>query len=126
MTTLAEMVRQTITIVFGISLLFFYSVELTLVMLISLPVMMLAAFFFGKFIRKLSKKTQDELADSQVIVDETLQGIQSVKSYTNEPFETARYNVVAENVRKVAMLGAKWRGAFASFIILGLFGAIVW
>jgi len=125
MTTLAEMVRQTITIVFGISLLFFYSVELTLVMLISLPVMMLAAFFFGKFIRKLSKKTQDELADSQVIVDETLQGIQSVKSYTNEPFETARYNVVAENVRKVAMLGAKWRGAFASFIILGLFGAIV-
>jgi ABC-type multidrug transport system fused ATPase/permease subunit len=125
MTTLAEMVRQTITIVFGISLLFFYSVELTLVMLVSLPVMMLSAFFFGKFIRKLSKKTQNELADSQVIVDETLQGIQSVKSYTNEPFETARYNAVAENVRKVAMLGAKWRGAFASFIILGLFGAIV-
>jgi len=125
MTTLAEMVRQVITILIGISLLFFYSVELTFVMLISLPVMMIAAFFFGKFIRTLSKKTQSTLADAQIVVDETLQAIQSVKSYANESFERSRYNIITEEVRKVAMKGAKWRGAFASFIILGLFGAIV-
>ena len=125
MTTLAEMVRQVITILIGVSLLFFYSVELTLVMLISLPVMMLSAFFFGKFIRTLSKKTQSTLADAQVVVDETLQAIQSVKSYANESYERNRYNLITEEVRKVAMKGAKWRGAFASFIILGLFGAIV-
>jgi ABC-type multidrug transport system fused ATPase/permease subunit len=125
MTTLAEMVRQVLIIVFGVSLLFFYSIELTLIMLVSLPVMMLSAFVFGKFIRKLSKKTQEELATSQVIVDETLQGIQSVKSYANEQFEFSRYREVTERVRLVAMHGAKWRGAFASFIIFGLFGAIV-
>lgn len=125
MTTLAEMVRQVITIVVGVALLFFYSAELTFVMLVSLPVMMLAAFFFGKFIRTLSKKTQTTLAEAQVVVDETLQAIQSVKSYANESFEQKRYNVITEQVRKVAMMGAKWRGAFASFIILGLFGAIV-
>ncbi|MDC1222077.1 ABC transporter transmembrane domain-containing protein [Salibacteraceae bacterium] len=125
MTTLAEMVRQVITIVIGISLLFFYSAELTIVMLVSLPIMMLAAFFFGKFIRKLSKKTQSTLAEAQVVVDETLQAIQSVKSYANESYERNRYNLITEEVRKVAMKGAKWRGAFASFIILGLFGAIV-
>lgn len=125
MTTLAEMVRQVITIVVGISLLFFYSVELTIVMLISLPIMMLAAFFFGKFIRKLSKKTQSTLAEAQVVVDETLQAIQSVKSYANESHERNRYNLITEQARKVAMKGAKWRGAFASFIIFGLFGAIV-
>jgi ABC-type multidrug transport system fused ATPase/permease subunit len=125
MTTLAEMVRQIVIIVVGVSLLFIYSVELTLVMLVSLPVMMLAAFFFGKFIRSLSKRTQDELAQAQIVVDETLQGVQSVKSYANEFFEIARYANVVERARLVAMKGAKWRGAFASFIIFGLFGAIV-
>ncbi|MDP4762426.1 MAG: ABC transporter transmembrane domain-containing protein, partial [Salibacteraceae bacterium] len=45
MTTLAELVRQIVIIVVGVSLLFFYSAELTFVMLVSLPVMMLAAFF---------------------------------------------------------------------------------
>ncbi|MBT5976333.1 MAG: ABC transporter ATP-binding protein, partial [Flavobacteriales bacterium] len=62
MTTLAELIRQAVIIIFGVTLLFFYSIELTFVMLVSLPVMMLAAFFFGKFIRRLSKATQDELA----------------------------------------------------------------
>ncbi|GAB5538556.1 MAG: ABC transporter transmembrane domain-containing protein [Salibacteraceae bacterium] len=125
MTTLAEMVRQIITILFGAALLLFFSVELTLVMLASLPVVMLAAYFFGMFIRKLSKESQQKLADSQVVVDETLQGIQSVKSYANEWFEQKRYAAITEQVRVVAMRGAKWRGAFASFVIFGLFGAIV-
>lgn len=125
MTTLAELFRQVIVIVFGVSLLFFYSVKLTLVMLVSLPVMMIAAFFFGKFIRRLSKQTQDELAKSQAIVEETLVGIQTVKSFANEWFERQRYSSKTEEVRAVAMRGAKWRGAFASFIIFGLFGAIV-
>ena len=125
MTTIAEMVRQVVTIFFGVTLLFFYSVELTLVMLISLPVMMIAAFFFGKFIRTLSKETQNELAKSQSIVEETLVGIQTVKAYANEAFEMLRYGAVTERVRKVAMKSAKWRGAFASFIIFGLFGAVV-
>ena len=125
MTTLAELVRQAIMIVFGVSLLFFYSIELTLVMLVSLPVMMLAAFFFGKFIRTLSKASQSELAKSQVVVEETITGIQSVKAFTNEFLEMHRYDEVVEEVRKLAMKGAKWRGAFASFIIFGLFGTIV-
>lgn len=125
MTTLAELVRQVIVITVGVGLLFFFSVELTLVMLISLPVMMLLAFFFGRFIRTLSKETQDELARSQVVTEETMQGIQSVKAYANEFFEIARYREVTERVRQVAMKGAKWRGAFASFIIFGLFGAVV-
>jgi len=125
MTTLAELVRQIITILFGVALLLFFSVELALVMLLSVPTVMLAAYFFGMFIRKLSKQSQEKLAAAQVIVDETLQGIQNVKAYSNEFFERVRYNRATEDVRLLAMKGAKWRGAFASFVILGLFGAIV-
>lgn len=125
MTTLAELVRQIITILFGVALLLFFSIELALVMLLSVPTVMLAAYFFGMFIRKLSKQSQEKLAAAQVIVDETLQGIQNVKAYSNEFFERVRYNRATEDVRLLAMKGAKWRGAFASFVILGLFGAIV-
>lgn len=125
MTTLAELIRQAFMIVFGIALLFYYSIELTLVMLISLPVMMLLTFFFGKFIRTLSKASQSELAKSQVVVEETVTGIQSVKAFTNEFLEMLRYDKAVEEVRNLAMKGAKWRGAFASFIIFGLFGTIV-
>jgi ABC-type multidrug transport system fused ATPase/permease subunit len=125
MTTLAELIRQAFMIVFGIALLFYYSIELTLVMLVSLPVMMILAFFFGRFIRTLSKASQSELAKSQVVVEETITGIQSVKAFTNEFLEMLRYERAVEEVRSLAMKGAKWRGAFASFIIFGLFGTIV-
>ena len=125
MTTLSELVRGIFMIVFGIALLFYYSIELTLVMLVSIPVMMLLAFFFGKFIRTLSKASQSELAKSQVVVEETITGIQSVKAFTNEFLEMLRYGKAVEEVRTLAMKGAKWRGAFASFIIFGLFGTIV-
>jgi len=125
MTTLAELIRQAFMIVFGIALLFYYSIELTLVMLVSLPVMMILAFFFGRFIRTLSKASQSELAKSQVVVEETITGIQSVKAFTNEFLEMLRYERAVEEVRSLAMKGGKWRGAFASFIIFGLFGTIV-
>lgn len=125
MTTLAELVRQLVIITVGLTLLFFFSLKLTLLMMSTLPVMVLIAFFFGKFIRKLSKQTQDQLAQSHNVVDETLQAIQSVKSYANEQYEANRYGNIVEQVRMIAMSGAKWRGAFASFIIVGLFGTVV-
>ncbi|MFZ9054905.1 MAG: ABC transporter transmembrane domain-containing protein, partial [Flavobacteriales bacterium] len=79
-TTLAELLRQLIIIVGGILALLYFSVTLTLLMLATLPVMIIAAILFGRFIRKLSKRTQDQVADSNTIVQETLTGIISVKS----------------------------------------------
>lgn len=124
-TTLAEFIRQLIIIIGGIVLLLFTSVKLTLFMLAILPVVVLAAVAFGKFIRKYSKKVQDELADSNTIVEETFQGISSVKAYTNEFYELSRYKFTTESVAKTAIKGGYYRAAFASFIVLGLFGAVV-
>ena len=123
-TTLAELLRQVIIIVGGILALLYFSVTLTLLMLATLPVMIIAAILFGRFIRKLSKRTQDQVADSNTIVQETLTGIISVKSYANEAWELVRYVASIQDIRTLAMRGAIWRGAFASFIILFIFGAI--
>lgn len=124
-TTLAELIRQLIIIVGGIVVLAFISAKLTVFMLAIIPGMMLLAVYFGRFIRKFSKKTQQEVANSNTIVEETLQGIKSVKAYTNEFFEMLRYKERTNEIAKVAMKAGKYRGAFSAFIILGLFGAIV-
>ena len=121
---LAELVRQTIIIGGGLLALMTFSWKLTLLMLGTLPVAMIAAMGFGRFIRKLSKKTQDAVAGSNTIVSETLTGIVSVKAFAREAFELARYRDRVEEVRGIALRTALWRGAFASFIIVMIFGAI--
>ena len=123
-TTLAELIRQLIIVGGGVAALAYFSVELTLLMLGTLPVVIIVAIFFGKFIKRLSKETQDEIAASNVIVQEVLTGIVNVKAFANEWFERKRYTERVKSVRSLAMKGAMGRGAFASFIILFIFGAI--
>jgi ABC-type multidrug transport system fused ATPase/permease subunit len=94
-------------------------------MLSVLPAMMLLAVFFGKYIRKLSKNVQAEVAKSNTIVEETLQGIQIVKTYTNEFFEIERFRKRTSEIATIGMKSGKYRGAFSAFMIFGLFGAMV-
>ena len=122
--TLAELLRQIIIVIGGILALMYFSVTLTLLMLATLPVVILVAIGFGRYIRKLSKRTQDQVADSNTIVQEMLTGIVSVKSYANERLELGRYLGSIGEIRTLAMRGALWRGSFSSFIILFIFGAI--
>lgn len=123
--TLAEFFRQIITLIAGVAFLLINTPKLTLFMLGTFPVLVLIAMVFGKFIRKLSKKTQDELAAANVIVEETLQSISTVKSFVGEVYESARYGKGLNSVVGVALRQAKYRGAFISFIIFALFGGIV-
>ena len=124
-TTLAEFIRQIIIIIGGIALLAITSLKLTLFMLAVLPGVMILARVFGRFIRKFSKQVQGQVAESNTIVEETLQGIQSVKSYTNEYFEIARYRKKTEEIAEVGIKSGKYKGAFSAFIVFGLFGALV-
>ncbi len=124
-TTLAELFRQIITLVAGVGFLLYNTPKLTLFMLGTFPVLVLIAMIFGRYIRKLSKKTQDELAAANVIVEETLQSISTVKSFVGEAYESARYGKGLNSVVGVALTTAKYRGAFISFIIFALFGGIV-
>ncbi|MEM8521246.1 ABC transporter transmembrane domain-containing protein [Flavobacterium sp. PL12] len=123
--TIAEFLRQFILIIGGVLLLASESIKLTLLMLSVVPLVAVAAVIFGRFIRKYSKSVQDKVAESQVIVEETMQGISIVKAFANEWYEIARYDGKIKEVVKIAIKGGKYRGYFASFIIFCLFGAIV-
>jgi ABC-type multidrug transport system fused ATPase/permease subunit len=124
-TTLAEFIRQIIIIIGGIILLAFTSPKLTLFMLAIFPGTMILARIFGRFIRKFSKQVQAQVAESNTIVEETLQGIQSVKTFTNEYFEMARYRKKTEEIAAIGMQSGKYKGAFSAFIVFGLFGSLV-
>jgi ABC-type multidrug transport system fused ATPase/permease subunit len=124
-TTLADFTRQLVIIAGGIGLLVYTSPQLTLFMLAILPVVIICIWFFGRFIRRLSKQAQKQTAQSNTIVEETLQGIKSVKSYTNELFEIGRYKDKINQVAKTGMRSGVYRGLFSSALIIGLFGTLV-
>ena len=124
-TNIAEFIRQLIIIVGGVVMLFFTSLKLAGIMLCVIPLVAVIAVVFGRYIRKLSKEVQDKVAESNTIVEETMQGIANVKAFANELFETMRYNKSTDTIRSFAIRGGKARGAFFSFIIFCLFGAMI-
>jgi ABC-type multidrug transport system fused ATPase/permease subunit len=123
--SLAELFRQVFTLVGGIAFIMLVSWRLSLFMLLTFPPIVLAAGLFGRKIRGLSKTVQQELAHTNTIVEETLQAINSVKAFTNERFETGRYNTSLGKVVRAALQSNLYRGAFVSFIIIGMFGGII-
>jgi ATP-binding cassette subfamily B protein len=120
-----QFLRQSVILVGGVVLIAVTSLRLTGVMLVSVPVLMVIAVLFGNFIRRLAREAQDRLADSNVVVEETLQNIASVKAFTNEEYEERRYRSSLDGYLSVILRTARYEGAFVSFIVFALFGALV-
>ncbi len=122
--TLAEFLRGIFTLIIGLVFIFLISPKLALVMLSVVPVIAVLAVIFGKSIRKRSRKAQDLLAESGTIVQETFHGIAVVKAFTKEFYEIGRYVKSVYAVVDTAISNARYRGAFVSFMIFSVFGAI--
>jgi len=121
----AEILRGVLTMIIGIGFILYISAKMTLLMLSVLPVIIIIALIFSKFIRKLSSEAQDQLADSNTVVQETLQGIANVKAFSNEWYEIGRYKNSISNVVKLAVRNGRYRGMFISTMFFSVFGAIV-
>jgi ATP-binding cassette subfamily B protein len=122
---LPQMCRQTVFLLGGVIMIALTSGRLTAVMLGTLPLLIAAAVFFGRRLRRFSRETQDQLAATNTIVEETLQAIASVKAFANEAFELDRYQRSNGRVLAAALSAARWRAVFVAFFILALFGGIV-
>jgi len=122
--TLAEFIRQIIILLGGVGIIVFAMPRLALTMLATFPVVVVVAMFFGRYIRKLTRERQDQLAQTNVVVEETMQSIQAVKAYTNEWFERQRYVKSLNEAVRISLKAAHMRGLFAAFIIFVMFGAL--
>ncbi len=118
-------IRQGMLLVGGLVAIFLTSPRLAGLMLLSFPVFIVLALVFGRSVRKISRAAQDRLAEAATVVEETLQGIASVKAFANEEFERARHASAMDGFLATILRGARKRAALIAFIILGIFGAIV-
>ncbi|RMG72721.1 MAG: ATP-binding cassette domain-containing protein [Bacteroidetes bacterium] len=122
--TLAEFIRQVLTFVIGLTVLLTVSVKLSLVMLATIPVTIILAMVIGRRIRGLSRAAQDALAEANVVVEETLQNVRTVKAFANEWFEIGRFRRQLREVVRHGLRAANARGLFVVFLITAVFGGI--
>jgi ABC-type multidrug transport system fused ATPase/permease subunit len=119
-----QAVRHTVILIGGLIFIFVASWKLSLIMLGSVPVVVIAIAFFGRKVRGFSRDAQDALAEAGTVIEETTQSIADVKAFGNEGFEARRYDRSLDSFFAVTLRGARHRAAFLSFIIFALFGTI--
>jgi subfamily B ATP-binding cassette protein MsbA len=120
----AEMLRLSLTLVGGIAIIAVTNLRLTLLMLAIVPVIILSAHLYGRYIRKLSTRVQDELAEANTVLEETLSAIRIVQSFVREEFERARFGSKIQQALGLAIRRSLAGAGFIAFIILIVFGAI--
>ena len=91
-----------------------------------LVLVVLPSLFFGRRVRKLSRASQDRVADSSAIAAEVLNAIPVVQSYTQEDREAKRFDNSTENAFATAVRRSRMRAMLVAFIISGTFGALLW
>ena len=87
---------------------------------------MLPALWFGRRVRKLSRASQDRIADSSAIAAEVLNAIPVVQSYTAEAREAARFNASTNNAFQTAVQRSRARSVLVAFIIIATSAALLW
>lgn len=123
--TVAQIIRQSMLLVVGLVAIAATSLQLSGIMLATVPVFMLAAVVFGRKVRRFSREAQDRLAETATVVEETLTGIANVKAFGNEAYEQRRYAAGLAGYLTVILRTARSRAALVAFIIFAIFGAIV-
>jgi len=123
--TIPMLIRHSVMLLLCLVLILQMSVKLSLFMIATIPVVIVLIAVFGARIRKLTKKAQDNLAASQVVVDESLQSIVSVKAFRNEAFELARYSKNLGEYLSTVIRAAVPRASFIAFIIFAFSVAMI-
>ena len=91
-----------------------------------LVLVVLPALYFGRRVRKLSRASQDRVADASAIASEVLNAIPVVQSYTQEQRESARFDATTEAAFDTARKRTRVRAVLVAFIITATFGALLW
>jgi ATP-binding cassette subfamily B protein len=91
-----------------------------------LVLVVLPSLLFGRRVRRLSRASQDRVADSSAIAAEVLNAIPVVQGYVQEPKEAARFARATEEAFETARKRTRVRSALVAFIITATFGALLW
>lgn len=116
--------RSSLTFIGGIIMLFFTNVQLTLYILIGVPMAILPMMFFGRKVRKFSKDSQDTIADVGTYAGEIIQNIKVVQSYSREEQEKIAFSDEVEKAFATAKKRVRQRSILIASVILMVFGGL--
>lgn len=123
-TSLSMGLRNTFLLLGGLVMLFVTSVKLAAYILLTLVLVILPIFLFGRKVRKLSRDSQDRIADASAVAGEVLNAIPTVQSYRQEQRETLRFTDSVENAFTTALSRIRARSMLTLVAIVLVFGAI--
>jgi ATP-binding cassette subfamily B protein len=116
--------RNVLMLIGGLILLMITSPKLTLLVLLVVPLVLVPILVFGRRVRRLSRLSQDRVADLSVTVQEALSGIRTVQAFTQEIFERKRFGRDLGAVMDVARDRIRARALLTACVIFLIFGAI--
>ena len=128
-TWISELSRQTLFLIGGIAMMFVTNPRLTLTTLAVVPVVVVAAFTFGRALRKASTSVQDRIGEAMGMADESFGSIRTVQSFTREGIETQRFSALLHDLVGVAVSRARIRALFfgvVGFVAFGSVAAVLW
>ena len=91
-----------------------------------LALIVLPSVYVGRRVRRLSRASQDRVADTSAIAAEVLNAIPVVQSYTQQRRESARFEAATERAFDTAVRRTRVRSVLVAFIISATFGALLW
>jgi ATP-binding cassette subfamily B protein len=122
--SLSIALRTTVNLFGGLVMLALTSVQLTIYIMMGIPVVILPMIIVGRRIRSQSRVTQDRVADTSGLADETLNAIQTVQAFTLEPLQSDRYSQAVVESFKAAIRRVRTRAFLTALGITMVFGAI--
>jgi subfamily B ATP-binding cassette protein MsbA len=122
--SITEFLRSSMLLVGGVTIIFITNPRLSLLMLAIVPVVIVSAHLYGRYVRRLSTNVQDRLAEANSVLEETLSAIRIVQSFVREEYERARYRDRIQDSLRLAVKRAVASGGFIAFIILVVYSGI--
>jgi ATP-binding cassette subfamily B protein len=121
--------RSTINLVGAIVMMAITSIKLLGLMLIAMPAVIVPVISLGRKLRKLSRSSQDRIADTSGLAGETLNAIQTVQAFTLEALNTRRYDEAVEESFKVAVVRTRvraWLTALSTTLVVAAITIVLW
>jgi ATP-binding cassette subfamily B protein len=124
-TSISMALRNTLLFAGGLAMMFVTSVKLTSIIVVLLVVVVLPIIAFGRRVRKLSRRSQDRIADASAMAGEILNAMPTVQAFTHENLEADRFRGSVERAFSTAVTQIRARSMLTALAIVLVFGAIV-
>lgn len=123
-TNVSVALRYLVQVVGGLGLMCFISIRLTGFIVILVPLIMIAGMYWGKKLKAISRKMQEELAETTVIAEETLSATKTVRLFAGTTYEVGRYREAIASVIESGLLRSRIAALFSSSMVFVMHSSI--